>query len=348
MEKPNSHTVYYAYHQTSVFSKTTRSAENIEADHGRYKPVTNEDTPDTVHSASDIEDFNEIEPPAAHAEIGLAESTTEHPNNETNHGPIDEDDEPVCKGLCNFVDPSRAGLFPSTVECIICAYRFHEECVGEIVAPGFLCGIDKFTCKDCFGDIGKNFLLNEYILVALGKSKRCYPCRIVDRISSTAVKVEWYPGNIYKLKTLAKHLPESLSPEACIAAYFTGSGWNRPQTQMGSIKWPIQLIADAHDNHGYENRAIQLALEDAFYSVSQIVHGQRDHPVMSLYCTWRLQSAPRQRGKLIESAQREFDEICRFKQMFDINILPGDESLVQPFIADLDIALRPLKDESIR
>ncbi|KAF9568223.1 hypothetical protein CPC08DRAFT_757722 [Agrocybe pediades] len=117
---------------------------------------------------------------------------------------------------------------------------------------------------------------------------------------------------------------------------------------MGSIAWPIQLIADAHDNHGYDNKIIQLALADSFYSVLQIVTGQRSHPMMSIYHIWKSESSPHRHKGILQSAQDEFDKICRFNDMFDLDILPGDKSLTHSFISDLDIALRPFKDEAIR
>ncbi|KAF4615780.1 hypothetical protein D9613_012399 [Agrocybe pediades] len=355
LESPNSHAVYYVYHRTSTHDKTTRSVVNIQEDYDSYDSTADQDPPSSISSDSDstVSQDSNLEGSRVHEPIDEETSAFPDPGNSEIEAPLDPQnnlgDSRICYGACDFVDRSGPdNLLSQTVECCICSQSFHEECVRDTFPNGHLPFMEDWTCHDCLASVGKTFMLGEYILVLVGKkAPRFYPCRIVGRSSPSDVKIEWYEGNIYTPKAAAKNLPQTLSPEACVAAYFRDVTDYLP-TKMGSIRWPIQLSSDAHDNHGYENPTIQTALEAFFYAVSQVLRGQADHPIMKLYREWRSETPCHYHGGLRVAAEQRFDQIQRFNGFFDIDILPGDQSLIQPFLVDLDISLKGFDDDDIR
>jgi len=116
---------------------------------------------------------------------------------------------------------------------------------------------------------------------------------------------------------------------------------------MGTIKYPVQLIGDALDNHDYENADIQSALKDSFYAILQILRRQKDHPIMEVYDDWKLATI-RSHRILLKAAYDQFEHSSAFEHLFNIPLLPADRSLIQLFIVKLDLALKLHPDDKIR
>ncbi|KIK50278.1 hypothetical protein GYMLUDRAFT_253125 [Collybiopsis luxurians FD-317 M1] len=89
------------------------------------------------------------------------------------------------------------------------------------------------------------------------------------------------------------------------------------QEDFGSIKWPVALHDDACDEYGYQNAAVMQALNEAMYSIIQIVSNPaaRPHPILAYYQDWLQQHSPK-------SLEASFQNDC-----FTYNLLPGDWSL---------------------
>lgn len=96
------------------------------------------------------------------------------------------------------------------------------------------------------------------------------------------------------------------------------------QKNLGTIKWPVRLEDNAAEKHNYSNSAIRKVLEDTYGAVLEILLGERDHPIVNLYNTW-IKNRPRS-IKLI--LQHHFN----FSRQFSPSILPGDDSLIEPFL----------------
>ena len=106
---------------------------------------------------------------------------------------------------------------------------------------------------------------------------------------------------------------------------------------MGKIRWPLRL-QDEPAFHDYTHDKIQTALYDAFSSIFDILLGTMPHPLTQLF------------GEYLEKKRKEFksahqrrtvtDEHLAQDFAFRVPILPGDASLIEDFLADLDIQLR--------
>ncbi|KAF8951007.1 hypothetical protein BDZ97DRAFT_2067954 [Flammula alnicola] len=91
---------------------------------------------------------------------------------------------------------------------------------------------------------------------------------------------------------------------------------SRYTKDMGKIKWPMRFHEDANDN-GYMNTGIRENLEGSYGAILEIILTQRKHPIIH------------SRG----NAQAMYD--VEFEQLFDLYILAGDKSLMNPFLVQL-------------
>ena len=108
---------------------------------------------------------------------------------------------------------------------------------------------------------------------------------------------------------------------------------------MGTIRWPLRLQDEAAF-HGYTNDLIQTALYDAFSAIFDILVGAAPHPLAQLF------------DEYIDKARKTFEathqrrvsdeDLHGLAQHFSFPIpnLPGDESLIEDFLADLGVQLR--------
>lgn len=101
------------------------------------------------------------------------------------------------------------------------------------------------------------------------------------------------------------------------------------------INWPIQFTEDAMDIYGYRNPAILDALENSFLSIVDIVSFRRQHPILELFKTWRDQSLAQKRAPGTYHQLHTFDLAQNFENLFDLDVLPGDESLLVPFLSEV-------------
>jgi hypothetical protein len=107
--------------------------------------------------------------------------------------------------------------------------------------------------------------------------------------------------------------------------------------QVGQIRWPLRLQDEAAF-HNYTHARIQTALYDAFSSIFDILLETKPHPLIQLF-----DEHMNQRRKELKNAHRSHtvtDEQLTEGFSFCVPILPGDASLIEDFLADIDIQLR--------
>ena len=172
--------------------------------------------------------------------------------------------------------------------------------------------------------------------------------------STTDVMLHWYSGNLYLENERPTTLEFTATKQECLDAQefgifkYTKASWTMKlhyscvdltvilQDTAGPIKWPLQLVEEACDNHGYTNQAVSEALEDSYLSILNILLGNQAHPLMGKFLTWMGQLAE---GNRIKNA---FDF---GKEQFNLHIHLGDQSLIEPLIARLLGAHRNLGRE---
>ncbi|KAF8958149.1 hypothetical protein BDZ97DRAFT_1842758 [Flammula alnicola] len=99
---------------------------------------------------------------------------------------------------------------------------------------------------------------------------------------------------------------------------------------MGKIKWPMRFHEDANDN-GYMNTGIRENLEGSYGAILEIILTQRKHPIIVLFESYI--SHPNRPQHSRGNAQAMYD--VEFEQLFDLYILAGDKSLMNPFLVQL-------------
>jgi hypothetical protein len=105
---------------------------------------------------------------------------------------------------------------------------------------------------------------------------------------------------------------------------------------VGKIRWPLRLQDEAAF-HNYTHDRIQTALYDAFSSIFDVLSGTMPHPLTQLFDEY----LEKKRKGLNSAHQRRTvtDERLAQDFAFRVPILPGDASLIEDFLADLDIQL---------
>ena len=108
---------------------------------------------------------------------------------------------------------------------------------------------------------------------------------------------------------------------------------------MGTIRWPLRLQEEAAF-YNYTNDPIQTALYDAFSTIFDILVGATPHPLAQLFDEYMQNArkkfkATHQRGALDEDLHGLAQHFS-----FPVPSLPGDESLIDDFLADLGVQLR--------
>jgi hypothetical protein len=106
---------------------------------------------------------------------------------------------------------------------------------------------------------------------------------------------------------------------------------------VGKIRWLLRLQDEAAF-HDYTHDRIQTALYNAFSSIFDILSGTTLHPLTQLF------------DEYLENKRKGFKSVhqhCTFTNehlaqdfSFHVPILPGDASLIEDFLADLNIQLR--------
>jgi hypothetical protein len=107
---------------------------------------------------------------------------------------------------------------------------------------------------------------------------------------------------------------------------------------VGTIRWPLRLQEEAAF-HSYANDLIQTAFYNAFSTIFDILVGATPHPLAQLFDEY----VDKARKAFEAAHQRKVsnEDLHGLAQHFSFPIpsLPGDESLIDDFLADLGIQL---------
>jgi hypothetical protein len=107
---------------------------------------------------------------------------------------------------------------------------------------------------------------------------------------------------------------------------------------VGTIRWPLRLQEEAAF-HNYVNDPIQTALYDAFSTIFDILVGATPHPLAQLFDEY-VQKA-RKKFEATHRRRASDEDLHGLAQHFSFPVpcLPGDESLIDDFLADLGVQL---------
>ncbi|KAF9476157.1 hypothetical protein BDN70DRAFT_935258 [Pholiota conissans] len=239
---------------------------------------------------------------------------------------------------CPLSKPNASQLFNEiTVQCTLCEKVWHEDCVSIDGADTTL--DDTWACPACINPHGGRWdklMLQAFVLLKPTPSSHFYPAQILGRSSTTEVHVEWYEGNVYQSDDKPPEACSIFTPLECLHAKNCDEFFKYTKDNMGTIKWPIRLEEDAADLYNYTNPHIRKILESSYGAILEILLGTRDHPIVPLYKNWNA-SRPAT-VKMISRHQ------FGFTKCFTLDVLPGDQSLVDHFLQYL---LLDIKDGSI-
>lgn len=107
------------------------------------------------------------------------------------------------------------------------------------------------------------------------------------------------------------------------------------QDNCGEIKWPYRLTDDAADHHSYTNPEITKAFVDAQGAIADICLGHLAHPAWDDYQAWMLAALKPPKAKPGEPLRKPVNlaqHSQNFTGTFDLDILPGDYSLMDPHL----------------
>ncbi|EIM79531.1 uncharacterized protein STEHIDRAFT_116440 [Stereum hirsutum FP-91666 SS1] len=310
------------------------------------RPNTKPATPDTVDELISATLDATLPRPQSPSESDTSDSVDDtqalvlHRNNEATPENPTFTLYPDCIGCYGDLDPDEVDV-SRTLECNICQRRSHVSCIefqwglphGYPVSQYWRCYVCSRAARERPGSVlwSDAKYINQYILLQTReKSKTYYAAKILRREGRSAV-LKWFDCNKYspmrdKPLTDEFKFPTQRAVEAAIAMY-------KNAENAGHIYWPLQLCEDARDKYRYANPTIQAALEDAFGAIIAILTGARKHPVMSGYSNWLNTAAGRQ-----NLLRRGHDWA---NTTFNIPILPGDSSLLAPYLSHM---LRVLAD----
>ncbi|KAF8217306.1 hypothetical protein K438DRAFT_1748385 [Mycena galopus ATCC 62051] len=254
---------------------------------------------------------------------------------------------------CGFVGHGSAAE-GDTIQCDKCGKWSHVICM-QILDPSL--DTDdveslKWLCPDCT-DTSNRMSWNEnlpgqYIMFKTRTSGKYYPAKVTER-TDNVVNLEWYSGNSYAPHDKPSKSTFSKTPSECMAACgsVVATRYNQVgqffypshllwltqtrgfQSNCGEIHWPSRLVDDAVGNHSYENQAISRALADAEGAIAAICLEKLYHPVWPEYQAW-MQNKPK---TVTEGRLAEYSRI--FGGLFDLDILPGDYSLMESYISNV-------------
>ncbi|KAF8956481.1 hypothetical protein BDZ97DRAFT_1958322 [Flammula alnicola] len=317
-EKDDLLSVCYIYNRSSSKKQTSRLAAEIIADYESEIPVVSITIP--VVSITDSPSPGPVLAPMPTAPQEVLNFST---NSDLDSYP--EEAYNLCDS-CQLSQPNPSRPFKSlTVTCTLCERIWHEDCVSMDGADMSL--DDTWACPACIHPHGGRWdkvMLGTFILLKPKPSARFYPAKVLGRSSPIQVHVEWYNDNIYQADDDPLVTISVFTPNQCLHAKYCDTFFEYTKENLGAIKWPVRLEEDAADKHDYSNTDIRKILEGSYGAVLEIMLGTRDHPIVPLYNNWiknRSHSV-----KMI--TQHQF----KFTQQFKLDVLPGDLSLIDPFL----------------
>ncbi|KAK7012998.1 hypothetical protein R3P38DRAFT_3581609 [Favolaschia claudopus] len=343
---PDNSEVLWVFHRSSACAKTVKSfvetvsaynaAVNIENKRPKTPPIEIEDTPSPDDSVADYETANGGEDVVM---FDGAESTSsevfpvnllpiEHsPPPPSMIGPEYPPPTDWCAECNEFCDSTAA---VPLIKCGGCGFLAHVPCIAKEQIAGHA----QWLCSRCTLVLEPepswtDELLDTYAMFPGTSGKTFYPARIASVTSTGLVRVEWYKDNIYPSVDRPMESEFVLTKDQCAKA----AGAN--VTNVGMIKWPHRLVEDAHDIYDYEDPEISEALLHARQPILDIIKCNTEHPIQLDYEAW-MDSAPINKEKHANG----------FAGRFNIGILPGDASLIEPHIQELTSTLFPFDPDS--
>ncbi|KAK7051728.1 hypothetical protein R3P38DRAFT_3255060 [Favolaschia claudopus] len=344
---PDNTEVLWVFHRSSAHAKTMRSfkdtvstyAEALDRENRRPKtpPIEIRDTPSPDNSFADFQTADDGEDVVMSE---LAESVFS-PVFPVNLLPLEHSPPPPsvvgpeyppptdwCTECSKFCDPTAP---VPLIKCAGCSFLTHVPC---IVQEQFTTDV-QWLCSRCTLILEPepswtDELLDTYVMFPGSSGKTFYPARIASVTSTGLVRVEWYRDNVYPSFDRPMESEFVVTKAECAKA----AGAN-VDSNVGMIKWPYRLVEDAHDIHGYENPEISDALLHACQPILDIIKCNTEHPIQLDYEAW-MDSAPINEEKRANG----------FAGRFNIGILPGDASLIEPHIQELTSTLFPFDPDS--
>ncbi|KAF8150339.1 hypothetical protein BJ912DRAFT_938259 [Pholiota molesta] len=198
-----------------------------------------------------------------------------------------------------------------------------------------------------------NFLhirLGEFILLRPFPTAHFYPAKILGRVLTHQVWVEWYGGNVYQSDDDIPLDPCSIfTALECLQAKFQDNIFLYTKDNLGMIKWPVRpvrLQEDAADTYAYQNQDIHNALEGAYGAVLEILLREQYHPITEMYKIWVTIKYPEKAipSKVKHQKQHSSEHHFNFTKQFTPDILPGDKLLIDMFMEQFQ---RDIKDNKM-
>ncbi|KAK7047011.1 hypothetical protein R3P38DRAFT_3423671 [Favolaschia claudopus] len=345
---PDNTEVLWVFHRSSVHAKTMRSfkdtvstyAEALDRENRRPKtpPIEIRDTPSPDNSFADFQTADDGEDVVMSELVGSGVFSPVFPLNllPLEHSPppppvVGPEYPPPtdwCTECSKFCDPTAP---VPLIRCAGCSFLTHVPC---IVQEQFTTDV-QWLCSRCTLILEPepswtDELLDTYAMFPGSSGKTFYPARIASVTSTGLVRVEWYKDNVYPSFDRPMESEFVVTKAECAKA----AGAN-VDSNVGMIKWPYRLVEDAHDIHGYENPEISDALLHACQPILDIIKCNTEHPIQLDYEAW-MDSAPINEEKRANG----------FAGRFNIGILPGDASLIEPHIQELTSTLFPFDPDS--
>ncbi|KAI0742531.1 hypothetical protein C8Q80DRAFT_1189104 [Daedaleopsis nitida] len=190
-------------------------------------------------------------------------------------------------------------------------------------------------------------LLQKWVLLPLsfhstmhGRPGKLYACKLCgidasDALPGPHVVIEWYYGNSYPAKGLRPAQPRTSIPAHRVAHAVASQAYDSmyselSDSQVATVKWPSRLQhfdANMPRSDGYQNKELSSMLEDSFQSVVDICKGTRKfHHILEDYGIALGQGGDKVRKTSVLHSH--------------MPLLPGDESLIVPFIDRLALKLQ--------
>ncbi|KAJ6569381.1 hypothetical protein B0H19DRAFT_1066129 [Mycena capillaripes] len=225
---------------------------------------------------------------------------------------------------CHQICDHALGSAP-VVKCTECAFQYHVQCASD-ASPYLEPDWDAWVCTRCQvfdptpAPVWSDALMGTYVMFQTRPQSSFYPARVAGLTSSSAVRMEWYPDNIY---TRAERPLESefVTTQQDCASKAALDDLTYNSNNVGLIKWPSRLAEDAEELHGYMNPELSQALLGARKSVIGIIVGTVSHPIGPDYDQWMKSAGELKQEKRASGFSHTF---------FNTRILPGDASLIEP------------------
>ncbi|KAJ3552568.1 hypothetical protein NM688_g4086 [Phlebia brevispora] len=262
--------------------------------------------------------------------VQVSNNSLSPPEDHTSHS-TSSDDLPIALALANTQCVGCLGTEEegTMVQCDQCRTWSHTECIEEhfTLSPTYQDPDEAWICPRCMKiPVWSESMIGQTILFPTTrfKSAKVYPARIIGRRGKLA-DIEWYHGNTYRKRERPNF--HTIPIHTC-AASLDMQRKRGDIAKYAALAWPTRLIENAVDKYGYSNVNLTHALEDAFYSVWEIISGKRLHPVVQRY-----------KDEMPKGVERP-QWTTQFHDRYRIPILEGDDGLIDHYLAELQARLK--------